>query len=71
MQKYGTLNHIRADTGDDETTVSAYYPEFLEVLKLRLYENIGYSVEGVNVFKVETPYGWYPEVYYFLKWQGN
>jgi hypothetical protein len=68
MQKYGILNWPGAATGDDETTVDVLYPPFLEVLKLRLYEDFGYSVEGINVFKVQTPYGWYPEVYYLLKW---
>ncbi len=57
MQKYGILNWPGADTGDDESTVNRLYPPFLEVLKLRLYEELGYSVEGFNVFKVQTPYG--------------
>ncbi len=71
MQKYKILNDPIAYTGrdflQDWETVDRLLPLFAEVLRLRLYEELGYSVEGVNVFKVQTMYGWYPEVYYLLK----
>jgi len=72
MQKYGALHPqpgtlVPLNEVYDENTVNDMYPPFLEVLRLRLYEALGYSVEGINVFKVQTEYGWYKEVYYLLK----
>ena len=71
MQMYKILNDPIAYTGrdflQDGETVDRLLSLFLEVLRLRLYEELGYSVEGFNVFKVQTMYGWYPEVYYLLK----
>ncbi|MCD6218149.1 hypothetical protein J7L05_09890 [bacterium] len=71
MQEYGILNAPGADTGSNESTVNHLFPPFLEVLKLRLYENLGYTVDSINVFKVQTLQGWYREFYYQLKWQGK
>ncbi|MCD6297347.1 MAG: hypothetical protein J7M30_09350 [Deltaproteobacteria bacterium] len=67
LQKWYEINKSRhSDIRNPKHSVSVWYSTFLSVYKIRLYEQMGYRITDMNVFKVQTTSGWYREVYFLL-----